>query len=119
MLLLSLFSLLHHALRLQHYFFLLRFALGGAAEYLVAAIVYTIISFVVAYITKLIQNRNCCENNNCNTERNNNYNLNNTFSSFNPNSFNFNNEITPNTFSETDNTAITTNSTNYNCRRYR
>ena len=39
-------------------FLVTAFALGGNVEYLVATIVYTIISFVVAYLVCFIQNRN-------------------------------------------------------------
>lgn len=39
-------------------FLVIAFALGGNVEYLVATIVYTIISFVIAYLVYFIQNRN-------------------------------------------------------------
>ena len=50
-------------------FIVLAFAFGGTAELIVAAIVYTLISFITAVIIRYIINRrcNCCENedNNC------------------------------------------------------
>lgn len=114
-------------------FIVVAFALGGTAEYLVAAIVYTIISFIVAYIVMILQNRNCCRNecesncrnncrdNNCNAETfENSYNLNNSFSGFNtPNAFSLNNEIVQNNITENDNFPQVTNNTNCSCRRYR
>lgn len=39
-------------------FLVIAVALGGNVEYLVATIVYTIISFVIAYLVCFIQNRN-------------------------------------------------------------
>ncbi len=60
-------------------FVVLAFALGGTAALIVAAIIYTIISFLAAVITMIIQNRsNSCEeneyiwNNNCTNNCNNN-----------------------------------------------
>lgn len=57
-------------------FIIVAFALGGSAELIIAAIVYTIISLLTAFITMIIQNRiennsscNCnnnCSGNNCN-----------------------------------------------------
>lgn len=41
-------------------FIVLAFYLGGTAEYIVAAIVYTVISFIAAYITEYILSRRCC-----------------------------------------------------------
>ncbi len=58
-------------------FLVVAFALGGTAELIVLAIVYTIISFITAYIVSIICNRcrnNCCSNvrsNCCTTERDN------------------------------------------------
>ncbi len=122
-------------------FIVVAFALGGTAELVVAAIVYTIISFIVAYIVMILQNRNnddCgCENNNCNCRNNNcenncrrntccsenndnTFSLNNNFSGFNPNTFSFNNEnFIPNSLSENDNSIANTNNTNNMYRRYR
>ena len=122
-------------------FIVVAFALGGTAELVVAAIVYTIISFIVAYIVMILQNRNnddCgCENNNCNCRNNNcenncrrnnccsenndnTFSLNNNFSGFNPNTFSFNNEnFIPNALSENDNSITNTNNTNSMYRRYR
>ncbi len=64
-------------------FLIIAFALGGTADLIVAAIVYTILSFLSAFITMLIQNRieennssnscNSCGNNNgcgCNNTTN-------------------------------------------------
>lgn len=47
-------------------FLIVAFALGGTAELIVAAIIYTIISFITAFIVCLIRTResnNCCNNN--------------------------------------------------------
>ena len=66
-------------------FLIVAFALGGTAELIIAAIVYTIISLITAFIVMLIQNRNCiinrlcnncnnndeCNNNSCNCNNNN------------------------------------------------
>lgn len=40
-------------------FLVLAFYLGGSAEYIVAALVYTAISFISAYLTELILSRKC------------------------------------------------------------
>ena len=57
-------------------FIVLAFALGCTAVLIVAAIVYTIISFISAFITMIIQNRledeDSCSNNNNNCSCNNN-----------------------------------------------
>ena len=53
-------------------FFIVAFALGGTAELIIAAIVYTIISLVTAFIVMIIQNRNCIIENLCNNCNNNN-----------------------------------------------
>lgn len=61
-------------------FLIVAFALGGTAELIIAAIVYTIISLVTAFIVMIIQNRNCIiENlcNNCNSDNNGNCDCNN------------------------------------------
>ena len=111
-------------------FIVVAFALGGTAEYLVAAIVYTIISFIIAYIVMILQNRNNCKNeceNSCHSDCRNNgyniengYNLNNNFSNFNsPNAFSFNTEITPSNLNENDSLPQVTNNSNCGCRRYR
>ncbi len=58
-------------------FIVVAFALGGTAALIVAAIIYTIISFVSAVITMFIQNRirdNDERDNNCNNDCNNNWN---------------------------------------------
>ena len=59
-------------------FLVLAFSLGGTTPLIVAAIIYTLISFITALITMIIKNRiirNCnCNNisNNCNVLNNNN-----------------------------------------------
>lgn len=72
-------------------FLIVAFALGGTAELIIAAIVYTIIALITAFIVMLIQNRSCiinrlcnncndnddCSNNSCNCNRNNSCNCNN------------------------------------------
>ncbi len=56
-------------------FLVLAFILGGTAELIVAAIIYTILSFITAYIVEIIlRNR---EENNCGCNNNNNNNNNN------------------------------------------
>ncbi len=45
-------------------FLLTAFALGGTVELLVLAIVYTIISFISAYLTSIFENKS--DDNNCN-----------------------------------------------------
>lgn len=53
-------------------FLVLAFILGGTAELIVAAIIYTILSFITAYIVEIIlRNR---EENNCGCNNNNNNN---------------------------------------------
>lgn len=57
-------------------FLIVAFALGGTAELIIAAIIYTIIALVTALIVMLIQNRNriiseICNNNGCNCNNNN------------------------------------------------
>lgn len=49
-------------------FLITAFSLGGTAELLVLAIVYTIISFISAYLTAIFENRN---DNNCTNQTNN------------------------------------------------
>ena len=51
-------------------FLIVAFALGGSAALIVAAIVYTIISFLAAFITMIIQDR--IGDNNCNNDNDNN-----------------------------------------------
>lgn len=61
-------------------FLIIAFALGGTADLIVAAIVYTILAFLSAFITMLIQNRieennssnscNSCGNNGCGCNNN-------------------------------------------------
>lgn len=52
-------------------FLIVAFALGGSATLIVAAIVYTILSFLAAFITMIIQDRRERECNNCNNDNNN------------------------------------------------
>lgn len=40
-------------------FLVLAFYLGGTAEYIVAALIYTALSFITAYLTELILSRRC------------------------------------------------------------
>jgi Ca2+/Na+ antiporter len=56
-------------------FLIIAFALGGSSELIVAAIVYTLLSFLSAYITMFIQNRTSEEEDD--DEENNNNNNNN------------------------------------------
>ncbi len=63
-------------------FLVLAFILGGTAELIVAAIIYTILSFITAYIVEIIlrnrEENNCgCNNNDNNCGCNNNNNNNN------------------------------------------
>lgn len=60
-------------------FIVIAFALGGTAELIVAAIIYTILSFLSAFLTRIILNRTDDENENsnscgCNNSNNNNNN---------------------------------------------
>lgn len=48
-------------------FLIIAFALGGTAELIIAAIIYTIISLITAFIVMLIQNRNRIFSNICNS----------------------------------------------------
>ncbi len=92
-------------------FLVIAFALGGTAELLVAALVYTIISFVTAYIVMLIRNkqRNCYNYNNFR------YNPN-SFNNFEPISFGSNNDISnTNSLSDSD-TSSNFNNLNGGCR---
>ena len=50
-------------------YLIVAFALGGTVEFIVAAIVYTILALITALIVKLIQDRNsscCCQDDECN-----------------------------------------------------
>lgn len=110
-------------------FIVLAFAFGGTAELIVAAIVYTLISFITAVIIRYVINRrcNCCENdnNNCNScnscSRNTLNNFNdlstlNTLNSLNRIASGVNNNIeTQNVLAESSNF----NNINNTCRRYR
>lgn len=59
-------------------FLIVAFALGGTTELIIAAIIYTILSLVTAFIVMLIQNRNCIIENLCNNCNNNNNNCGNS-----------------------------------------
>lgn len=110
-------------------FIVIAFAFGGTAELIVAAIVYTLISFITAVIIRYVINRrcNCCENdnNNCNScnscSRNTLNNFNdlstlNTLNSLNRIASGVNNNIeTQNVLAESSNF----NNINNTCRRYR
>lgn len=122
-------------------FIVLAFALGETAELIVAAIVYTVISFITAIIIRYIINRRCncnfdfsnncnCFNNSCNScnYSNNTSNINSDFNLNNLNYLNntnnvgrigngFNEESSVNTLSS--DTMSNTRSMGNNCRRYR
>lgn len=107
-------------------FLVLAFLLGGTPELIVAAIVYTIISFITAYIVKII-NRNYC-NRRCEIERDR-YEITNEYNNYRTNNFNqipqyrFNNDnFIANSIGESDNTLFSENNFNHNnnsCRRYK
>ena len=89
-------------------FLVLAFALGGTAELVVAALVYTIISFLTAYIVMIVINkqRNCYHN-----FRNNNYN------SYEPLSFGFNNDNSSSQLQDNNEiSSFNLNNLNGNCR---
>lgn len=103
-------------------FLVVAFALGGTVELLVAAIIYTIIAFITAFIVMIIRNRqrnNCCRNN-CDY-RNNNFRFDNDFTRFGTMPFGFDNESTiSNPLPENDNDSFNNiNNTNNGCRRFR
>lgn len=106
-------------------FIVVAFALGGTAELIVLAIVYTIISFITALIIKLFMNRRCNTNNiinNCELNR---------ICSNTPFNFNNNSEINPlledtNSFNTINSNSIinsndfsTLNNSTTHCRRCR
>ena len=64
-------------------FLIVAFALGGSATLIVAAIVYTIISFLTAFITMIIQDRRDRESNNENNNNNDNNDNNCNWSNYN------------------------------------
>lgn len=122
-------------------FIVVAFALGGTATLIVAAIVYTIISYITAVIIRFIINRrcNCCGNsedncrpcnncdscNSCSRNNANNLNLNNFNDLSTLNALNnlsrigvgLNNNLeTPNVLSDSSNLN---NNINNTCRRYR
>lgn len=87
-------------------FLVVAFALGGTVELLVAAIIYTFISFVTAYIVMLFRNR---QRHNCSCGYNNEFN---TFSGI---PFGrFGNETQINSLPENDNTSSFNNINNTN-----
>ena len=122
-------------------FIIVAFALGGTAMLIVAAIVYTIISFLIAVIIRFIINRrcNCCRNNedncricnncdSCNSCSRNNSNNNLNLNNFNESGLNTLNNLNRigvgvNNTIETQN--VLSDSSNFNnninspCRRYR
>ena len=110
-------------------FIVVAFALGGTASLIVAATVYTIISFITAAITRLIINRMCnscgnnCENsrnfNNCDTCATCNLNNNlNTLNELNRLGIGLNSNLnTQNILS--DSSSLNENNLNNTCRRYR
>lgn len=112
-------------------FLVIAFALGGSAELLVAVIVYTIISFVTAYIVMMIRCRReneCCRNNNCDTckpcHRCNNCNVFDDWNKCNYNNYDLLSntlEANNNTTLESENNFTNTNFNNMNncCKRYR
>ena len=106
-------------------FLVLAFILGGTPELIVAAIVYTIISFITAYIVKILT-RNYC-NKRYDIERQG-FEINNEYNNYRTNNFNqipqyrFNNEsFIANSISENENTVFNENNFNNNCscRRYK
>ena len=114
-------------------FIVVAFALGGTAILIVAAILYTIISFITAVITRFIINRRCnscgntCENlcessrncNNCNTCTTCNLNNNiNTLNELNRLGIGLRSNLnTQNVLADSSN--LNENNLNNTCRRYR
>ena len=114
-------------------FIVVAFALGGTAILIVAAILYTIISFITAVITRFIINRRCnscgntCENlcessrncNNCNTCTTCNLNNNiNTLNELNRLGIGLTSNLnTQNVLADSSN--LNENNFNNTCRRYR
>lgn len=114
-------------------FIVVAFALGGTAILIVAAILYTIISFITAVITRFIINRRCnscgntCENlcessrncNNCNTCTTCNLNNNiNTLNELNRLGIGLTSNLnTQNVLADSSN--LNENNLNNTCRRYR
>lgn len=124
-------------------FIVLAFALGGTSELIVAAIVYTLLSFITAIFIRYIINRRCgcnydvindgnCFNNSCNScnfSTNNTSNLNNQFSINDLNYLNNSNSLSrlgngltnENVLNTTtnDTTMFDARNPGCNCRRYR
>ena len=98
-------------------FIIVAFALGGTAVLIVAAIVYTIISFITAFITMIIRNRK--DNNRCNYIYNDNW-YNSSNSNFDNNNFQNLNTFNDNNFNNNDNNNnnLFNNSIRSSCRRY-
>jgi hypothetical protein len=106
-------------------FLVTAFALGGSTELLVATIIYTIISFITAYIIMIIGNRNN-DNISSNNISNNNISNNNIEYGYNSLDTGYlsNNENTLNPLQESDIVSTNNNLLNNNfnpssCRRYR
>ena len=104
-------------------FIVVAFALGGTVDYIVAAIVYTIISFITAILIRVIINRRCCcgSTNNCNSCNNcnpcNNCNLN-VLNELSRLGLGLNSNLdTQNILSDSSN--LNENNINNTCRRYR
>ena len=114
-------------------FIVLAFAFGGTAELIVAAIIYTLISFITAIIIRYVINRRCnCTNslnnscNTCNFQANNTSNLDNEFSVNNFNYLNSLNRLGNAATNENMTNTLSNETTNFeirnggcNCRRYR
>ena len=96
-------------------FLVTAFALGGTADLIVAAIIYTIISFITAYLVMLLTNKQKHCYNNCDYS---NYNGYNNYNSFQPASFGFNGDHVINSLPENDNNSFNFNNSN-NDYRYR
>lgn len=107
-------------------FLVTAFILGGTAELIVGAIIYTSISFITAYIVKFINKNNCSKK--CNIEKTD-YEVNNEYNNYKQNNFNqipefrFNNEnFIANSIEENDKTIFNENTFNHgnnSCRRFR
>lgn len=89
-------------------FIVVAFALGGTAELILAAIVYTVISFITAFIVHVLMHKHECDNSFTDTSNSSSYyvgdcsNLTNTTDSM-----------------QTENTSLTNNDTVYNNSRCR
>ncbi len=95
-------------------------ALGITIELFFAVVIYTIISFITAFLVKIFKNRRpiCCNYRSGNDFNNNNNNF--RFNNFNSVPFEINNEEKiPNSLPENDNISFNMNNANNGCRRYR